>query len=147
MAEEKTNAAIRRFKTFLRNHPEIVAYVHKNDIKWRDVFDDWVIFGESHEVWEKYGLKEKSSEDDDEKNRPAFSFHKVLKVVDNIDAKQWQERLETISGAITGIQSFIGQFRQNSDQDPQNSPNNQEQPNQTEPPSDHAHNPFFFRRD
>lgn len=152
MAEEKTSAAIKRFKVFLRSHPEVVEYVHENGIKWNDVFDDWVIFGESHDVWEKYGIKETNQDtSDNAKKSSSFSFNKVLKVVDNIDTKQWQERLETISGALTGIQSFIGQFRQNNDQNTQNNPDTQNRTEQSTPSQPtggpRSQNPFFFRRD
>ncbi|SFG38907.1 spore coat protein YlbD [Sporolactobacillus nakayamae] len=152
MTEEKTSAAIKRFKVFLRSHPEIVEYVHENGIRWNDVFDDWVIFGESHDVWEKYGIKE-TNQDTTEKSKKSssFSFNKVLNVVDNIDTKQWQERLETISGALTGIQSFIGQFRQNNDQSTQNNPDTQNRTEQSSPTQPiggpRNQNPFFFRRD
>lgn len=153
MAEEKTNAAIKRFKTFLRNHPEIVAHVHENNIKWSDVFDDWVIFGESHEIWGKYGLKKTKEDDkrDEEKKSSTFSFSKILKVVDNIDTKQWQERLDTISGALTGIQTFVGQFRQSNSQSGQNETGAQNGAEPTSPSQMSGHsrnqNPFFFRRD
>ncbi|MFC6385593.1 spore coat protein YlbD [Sporolactobacillus kofuensis] len=153
MGEERTNAAIKRFKVFLRNHPQIVTYVHEHDVKWNDVFDDWVIFGESHEVWEKYGVK--NEQDDPSKSesqkKSSFSINKVLKVVDNIDTKQWQERLDTISGALSGIQTFIGQFRQ-SDADPGQkstiTPNEaSERSTSSMPEQQRNQRPFYFRRD
>ncbi|MFX3618362.1 MAG: spore coat protein YlbD [Sporolactobacillus sp.] len=118
MSEEKTNDAVQKFKIFLKNHPEIITHVRKNRIKWNDVFDDWVIFGESHEIWKSYGVDVKKvaaeKEKTPEKKGSSVSWDKILGTIDKLDTSQWQERLDTISGALNGIQSFIGQFKQNS---------------------------------
>ncbi|RYL95435.1 hypothetical protein EWI07_02735 [Sporolactobacillus sp. THM7-4] len=146
VAEVKTNDAIKRFKLFLRKHPEIVENVRKNDKKWRDVFDDWVIFGESHEIWKSYGvdLKGKSGQ------RSPFSWNKIIDAVDKIDTKDWQERLNTISGALTSIQSLIGQFQGNKQNVSTNS-NGQNTSGGTSsqgaPGGSGQQGPFFFRRD
>jgi len=148
LAEERTNAAIKKFKSFLRSHPEIVEYVHENGIKWSNVFDDWVIFGEKNDVWEKYGMNREETEEAPEKKKSSsFSLNKMLKVVDTIDTKQWQERLDTISGALTGIQSFIGQFQQTNEQEKQNNGSGQDSAGQTSTQSSEnspGQNPFFF---
>ncbi|GGL44936.1 spore coat protein YlbD [Sporolactobacillus putidus] len=150
MAEEKTNEAIKRFKSFLRDHPEIVNHVRSKDKKWSDVFDDWVIFGESHEIWKTYGV---DIEKKKKETRPVFNWNNVLKAVDKIDTKQWQERLDTLSGALTGIQTFIGQFRQDGGQNGQpgqNSGQNVSGAAPAPPASDRTgdgQRPFFFRRD
>ncbi|MCO7126278.1 YlbD family protein [Sporolactobacillus shoreicorticis] len=148
MAEERTNAAIKKFKNFLRSHPEIVEYVHENGIKWRDVFDDWVIFGEKNDVWKKYGMRAEDTEESHEKKKSStFSLNKMLEVVDTIDTKQWQERLDTISGALTGIRSFIGQFQQNNEQNKQNDgndPGSAEHPSSQPSDRSNSQNPFFF---
>lgn len=112
MVEEKTNDAIRRFKAFLRKHPEIVAHVQENGLKWQNVFDEWVIFGESHEIWASYGVKTEKGADGGSKSGGGLSLGKFLDALDRMDAQQWQDRLNTLSGALTGIQQLIGQFRQ-----------------------------------
>lgn len=150
MAEEKTNEAIKRFKTFLRDHPEIISHVRNEGKKWSDVFDDWVIFGESHEIWKSYGVKLDEKKAD---TKPTFSWNKVLKAVDKIDTKQWQERLDTLSGALTGIQTFIGQFRPDGGQNgqPGEGSGSNASGNTSPPPTPDetggGQRPFFFRRD
>ncbi|MCL1630965.1 YlbD family protein [Sporolactobacillus sp. CPB3-1] len=148
MAVSKTNEAIKRFKNFLRSHPEIVDYVHKNGIKWNDVFDNWVIFGENHEIWKKYGVQSVETEEKNEKKKNVpFSLNKILKAVDTIDTKQWQNRLETISGALNGIQSFIGQFQQTNDSNTPDQTRTQEGTDRPPLNGERPQNPFFFRRD
>ncbi|WP_018962067.1 spore coat protein YlbD [Sporolactobacillus vineae] len=112
MAEEKTNDALNRFKKFLRRNPEIVDYVREHHLSWSHLFDEWVIFGEDDPVWEKYGAKVAKKE---EKDAPAssLSWKKIVDKVDHIDTGRWQERLNTVNGALTGIRSLISQFSQN----------------------------------
>ncbi|TGB00184.1 hypothetical protein E4665_00460 [Sporolactobacillus shoreae] len=150
MTEEKTNDAVRHFKAFLRKNPEIVAYVREHDLKWGKVFDDWVIFGESNDIWKTYGVTPEKKEE--KNNEPPFSWKKILKTVDNIDAKQWQDRLNTLSGALSGIQSLIGQFRQTGGQNGQNEGGREQNPGgnhetQQSPGNTGDQPPFFFRRD
>lgn len=108
MTEDKTNDAIKRFKSFLKQHPEIVKSVKEKGKSWNEVFDDWVLFGEKHEVWETYGVQiEKSSKP----SSGSLSLNKMLSYIDKIDTKNWQERLENLNGALASIQSLIGQFQ------------------------------------
>jgi hypothetical protein len=110
MAEVKTNGALNRFKKFLRRNPEIVDYVREHQLSWSHLFDEWVIFGEDDPVWGKYGAKVAKKE-----GAPAssLSWKRIMDKVDHIDTGRWQERLNTVNGAITGIRSLISQFSQN----------------------------------
>ncbi|RYM07281.1 hypothetical protein EWH99_01025 [Sporolactobacillus sp. THM7-7] len=149
LVEEKTNDAVRRFKIFLRKHPEIVENVRTNQKKWRDVYDDWVIFGESHDIWKSYGIKRE--EKGESGNASPISWNKILNAVDKIDAEQWQKRLDNISGAISGIQQLIGQFQKESR--PNGSANQNKESRERIPVSAENHGapgrqgPFFFRKD
>lgn len=143
LAEEKTNDALRRFKAFLRKNPQIVAYTRKHNKKWSDVFDDWVIFGESHDIWKSYGVATAKTQEE-EKPRSALSWNKIIQTVDKIDTQQWQKRLNNISGALSGIQTLIGQFRQNRSANGPETDGNDGR-NRAETPGEHQ--PFFFRRD
>lgn len=108
MTDDKTNDAIKRFKSFLKQHPEIIKNVKEKGKSWNEVFDDWVLFGESHEVWETYGVEvEKASKS----SSGSLSLNKMLSYIDKIDTKNWQERLENLNGALASIQSLIGQFQ------------------------------------
>ncbi|WP_353947665.1 spore coat protein YlbD [Sporolactobacillus sp. Y61] len=145
MTEDRTNDAKKRFKAFLRRNPKIITYVREHDKRWSEVFDDWVIFGESHEIWEKYGGRSNQSDQSDQKKETGaqLSWHKIMEKVDHIDTRQWQERLNTLNGAITGIQTLIGQFRQETKTDSQG----QGQSGQDRSLEDGRRPPFYFRRD
>lgn len=148
MAEEKTNDALNRFKKFLRSNPEIINHVREHQLSWSHVFDEWVIFGEEDPVWEKYGAKiAKKEEKTAEVN--SLSWKKIMEKVDQVDTARWQERLNTVSGALTGIRSLISQFgpdstAQNSGETQQN---DQAQAPQTRPDtqsSPDSQRPFYF---
>ncbi|MFT8390767.1 MAG: spore coat protein YlbD [Sporolactobacillus sp.] len=136
MVAEKTNESVRKFKVFIKTHPEIISHVRKNGLKWNDVFDDWALFGDSSELWANYGVnaeKKPSSDqtDDrqigaqgDKKSDSAFSWTKILETLDTLDTKQWQERLDTLSSALGGLQTFIGQFKQKEESKTEGTPAN-----------------------
>lgn len=153
MTEEKTNDAVNRFKKFLRGNPEIVSYVREHQLSWSNLFDEWVIFGEEDPVWEKYGVK--VAEKEKEKPESPISWKKIMDKVDHIDTGRWQERLNTVSGALTGIRSLISQFgqsgtEQNSGEQPQNSGSGHNDSAQTQreqprtPDRPESQRPFYF---
>ncbi len=109
MARGQTEEATKRFKRFLRKHPEIITHVRTHKISWKNVYEDWLIFGESGDVWEKYGVVIKK---DEKPVRRSFSWDQIVSAVDHVDTKQWQERLDTLSGALDGLRTLIGEFRQ-----------------------------------
>ncbi|WP_051263369.1 spore coat protein YlbD [Tuberibacillus calidus] len=99
----KTNEAVNNFKAFLRSHPEIIQAVKEQGKSWKDVFDEYVLFGEDHEIWESYGVKKHIMK----KPPGAAEIMRILDFIGNLDAKAVQEHLEQINGALTNIQELI----------------------------------------
>jgi len=100
---QKTEEAVKAFKAFVRSHPEIIKGVKEQEKSWKDVFDEFVLFGEDHEIWEAYGLKKQVKK----KPKGANDFMRILDFIGNLDAKTMQDRLEQINGALTNIQELI----------------------------------------
>ncbi|MFD2616989.1 spore coat protein YlbD [Terrilactibacillus laevilacticus] len=145
MSEQRTNDAIHAFKTFLRKHPEMVKKIKEQGKSWNDIFDEWVLFGEDSEIWDEYGIKRKEVKKDTGTHKN-FSFDKVISFINHIDTKNWENRLETLNGALTSIQGIIGQFQ------PQQKNNNQQNgtsanENRQTMTEIRPQNPFHFRRD
>ncbi|MFT8871462.1 MAG: spore coat protein YlbD [Sporolactobacillus sp.] len=121
MTTEKKRETVERFKQFLKKHPEITAHVRSHGLKWNDLFDNWVLFGDSPDIWASYGMKIDKKADASAQQHPdaaseqagsSLTWSKLVEKIDQFDATEWQERLETISGALGGLQTFIGQFKQ-----------------------------------
>ncbi|MGV3487826.1 MAG: spore coat protein YlbD [Tuberibacillus sp.] len=100
---QKTEEAVKAFKSFVRSHPEIIKGVKEQGKTWKDVFDEYVLFGENHEIWEAYGIKKEVKK----KPRGANEFMRILDFIGNLDAKTVQDRLEQLNGALTNIQELI----------------------------------------
>jgi hypothetical protein len=100
---QTSEEAVKSFKTFVRNHPELIKGVKEQEKSWKDVFDEYVLFGEDHEIWEAYGLKKEP------KKKPpgASEFMRILDFLGNLDAKTVQDKLEQINGALTNLQELI----------------------------------------
>ncbi|MFC7392432.1 spore coat protein YlbD [Scopulibacillus cellulosilyticus] len=119
----KTADSVKAFKQFVQKHPELAKGVKEQGKTWNDIFDEWVLYGEDNEVWETYGVKM-------EKQKPQPDpLKKILSFINGIDAKNLEERLGQLNGALTSIQELIGQFQpkkpsQNAPQLPQNTMQN-----------------------
>ncbi|MBM7644237.1 hypothetical protein JOD45_000430 [Scopulibacillus daqui] len=117
----KTADSVKAFKEFVRKHPELAKGIKEQGKTWNDIFDEWVLYGEDNEVWETYGVKM-------EKQKPKPDpLKKIISFINGIDAKNLEERLGQLNGALTSIQELIGQFQQqpppqNTPPLPQNSP-------------------------
>ena len=42
------------FKTFVKNHPGLKKLIYEEHKSWQTLFEEWTLFGEEHEMWEKY---------------------------------------------------------------------------------------------
>ena len=100
---QTTEDAIRAFKAFVRKHPELIKGVKEQGKTWKDVFDEWVLFGEDHKIWEAYGLETAP------KKKPplANEFMRLFDMIGNLDAESIQKRLGEINGALDAIQSLL----------------------------------------
>lgn len=43
-----------QFKIFMRNHPELVAFIQRKEMTWQDFYEIYDIYGEKDDAWSKY---------------------------------------------------------------------------------------------
>lgn len=125
--------SVNEFKKFVRERPELMKEVKKQGKSWKDVFDEWVLFGEDHEIWEEeYGIEDVPKK----KPKGATELMRIFDFIGNLDTDSVQERLDQLNGALTNIQDLIVQFQPDS---------NQQQNNQSQfPPPYGMPGPGFF---
>jgi len=138
----KKSESIHAFKAFVKEHPELIKVVREQKRSWKDVFDDYLLLGEHHEIWRQYGI---SSEDEPRKKpKGANEIMRALDFISNIDANEMQEHLNSFNGVLTNIQDLIVQFKPQTSQP-------QQQPFYTIPDGQQVNNTFqpspYFRRD
>lgn len=112
MASRTTDEAIKEFKAFVKRNPEIMASVKGRQKPWKDVFEEWVIFGEDHDVWKDYGVDDVKAEENDTDDDDA-SIGKFLQYLSSLDPDSVHKHLDQINGALTNIQDIIGQLQPN----------------------------------
>ncbi|MFC4617228.1 spore coat protein YlbD [Camelliibacillus cellulosilyticus] len=111
-----TEATLKAFKAFVRKHPELIKGVKEQGKSWKDIFDEWVLFGEDHEIWESYGI-----ETGPKKKSPiASEMMRFLDFLSNLDAENVQQKLAQFNGALTDIQNLIAQFQPQQNEPPMN---------------------------
>lgn len=54
MANQHANHSINDFKQFVKKHPKLIKEVRKEQRSWQDVYENWVLFGESDPIWDPY---------------------------------------------------------------------------------------------
>lgn len=117
MSERNLHPSVEEFKTFVRKHPELVKEVRRNGSNWQDYYEKWTLLGEDDPSWDKYkspALKEKDKEEKPKKAESAKQkelMSQFMKVVDNVDLNKVQGHIHQLNGAISNIQTLIGEFQ------------------------------------
>jgi len=138
----KKSEWVNEFKAFVKKHPELIQAVREQKRSWKDVFDEYLLLGEHHEVWKQYGV----TSDDEPRKKPkgANEIMRALDFISNIDANEMQEHLNSFNGVLTNIQDLIVQFKPQPEQ-------SQQQPFYNIPDGQQMNHAFqsspYFRRD
>ncbi|MBB5172204.1 YlbD family protein [Texcoconibacillus texcoconensis] len=152
--------SVRKFKEFVKNHPNVLQDVKNGDKTLQDLYEEWMILGDNDPIWEKYKRNEQPQNDDgvdqeeneedeegeedkddsdDEKNKQ--DLQDLLGMMKNINLNDVQSHLEQIGGIVTSIQGIVDQFRQGS-----SSSSSQSNTTNTNS-SSQSQSPFSFQRD
>jgi len=120
--------SVEQFKQFVKKHPKIVQEVRSGQKTWKQVYEDWYLFGEDDEIWDPY--REASSKKKEEEKGTNKWLDKLAAMLGQLDAAEVQKHLANVQQAITAIQSILSEFQQAGLQ----------RPNKEE-------HPFSFRKD
>lgn len=109
-----------RFKQFARNHPKLVEEVRGNRKTWQEIYEEWMIFGEDHDIWDPYrseNIKTASArkgndhspvkESEGQKESP-FA---VLSLLKNIDFDDLLDYASQINEALKSVQKLVEQYQ------------------------------------
>lgn len=138
MAKKDLHPTIKEFKQFVRNHPGLIQDVRNGNNDWQAHYEKWVLLGEDDPSWEKYkqlgsGKKEdprtekstaqskkgKKQRKDNKDKQELVS--QLMKVVENVDINKVQDHINQLNGAISNVQTLIGQFKGAKEQSPSSS--------------------------
>ncbi|WP_096199229.1 YlbD family protein [Bacillus sp. FJAT-45350] len=154
--------SVQQFKQFVKSHPELVKEVRQNRKTWQELFEEWTLLGEEHDMWEQYKIKdndqdsetmsESTEEATNETNNPgqSESLSNLLGLIKNINFNDLQHHLSQFSGVLGNVQSLMQMFSQGNQGQQQQQQQQQQQSQQTqENPQQEQQNqqdhPFSFR--
>ncbi|MED4978532.1 YlbD family protein [Geobacillus stearothermophilus] len=120
--------SVEQFKQFVKKHPKLIQEVRSGKKTWKQVYEDWYLFGEDDDIWEPYrdaGGKEKR----EEKGASKW-LDKLAAMLGQLDAAEVQKHLASVQQALAAIQGILSEFQGASPQRP-----------------DKEEHPFSFRQD
>ncbi|RWR08237.1 YlbD family protein [Siminovitchia fortis] len=136
MAGKKLHPSVERFKSFIKEHPNLIKLVRNEEYTWQELYEDWYLLGEDDPKWTQY-KKESPTKAPDQKNDEKKWVQQLTGMFKKMDANQMQHHINNLSEAIGAIQGVLAQFQGNSQNSQENIPPQNEAPR----------NPFSFRKD
>lgn len=123
-----------RFKQFARRHPKLVQEVRSNRRTWQEIYEEWTIFGEEHDIWAPYretgtySAKEPNRDSSPErKNESLYSLLSLLKKIDIDEAMSYASQ---INEALTSVRDMIEKNKNDKQSKSHNDAEFQQQPPQ-----------------
>ncbi|KGX93289.1 hypothetical protein N781_12850 [Pontibacillus halophilus JSM 076056 = DSM 19796] len=115
--------SVKEFKQFVKQYPDLIKEVRESDEGWQPVYEKWVLLGEEDDFWTQYKEKEKeASVKEGEESKPEEEsteeeqdekevMGQLMGMLDKVDLNKVQGHIQQLNGAITNIQSLVGQFQ------------------------------------
>ncbi|AOY07116.1 YlbD family protein [Bacillus subtilis] len=110
MANQHANHSINDFKQFVKKHPKLIKEVRKEQRSWQDVYENWVLFGESDPIWDPYREPEAAAEAVPETPQKNDFVSKMVTAVKKMDVNQMNEQINKMSQSISSLQSLLNTF-------------------------------------
>ena len=83
-----------KFKSFVKANPRLINYVKDNNVSWQNLYEIYSLYGEDHNIWNKY-LNSKSSLIDD-----------LLNIIKGVNLENVRKTTEGIQKVISIIQGL-----------------------------------------
>jgi hypothetical protein len=103
--------SVEQFKQFVKKHPKIIEEVRQGRKTWKELYNDWYVFGEEDEMWDVY----KST---NEKEEQSALIQKLVNYLKHVDVNELQTYVTNVQQAITSIQEVVRQMQQTNTKDP-----------------------------
>lgn len=111
--EEQLNDRRLEFKSFVKDHPELITDMKKHGHTWKDLYEAYQLFGKEAEVWDLYHVPEKKKSSDIK-----GTFKKVTDYIQELDGESVKEHLSLVDGLLTDLQGYLSPKKENSTNEP-----------------------------
>ena len=112
------------FRQFVSKHPLLREEVRNNKFTWQNVYEEWVLYGEEDESWQKYEKQEQkntntfdTSQEEPQTNNDQTqsnstvnldSIKSIMNYVQKINPDSLNKTLNTVQKVIQIAQTFSG---------------------------------------
>ncbi|MCM1053032.1 MAG: YlbD family protein [Ruminococcus sp.] len=86
------------FKSFARNHPELVNSIKSGNTSWQKLYEIYDIYGEDNRAWDNYFNN----------NISTNNFNNISNIVKNIDMESVQKHINTAQKALGLVEELTG---------------------------------------
>ncbi len=83
------------FKSFVKNHPDLVQRVHQNEFSWQELYEAYDLYGEDIPI-----LKTQSLGQETRSTTGKMNWHEFSEMIKSID-------LDTVQKGVIGLQKAI----------------------------------------
>lgn len=67
--KRELHPSVVEFKQFVKSHPKLVEQVRKRQKTWKELYEDWYLFGAEDPMWEAYRSEESAKAEPGWRNR------------------------------------------------------------------------------
>ncbi len=106
--------SIERFKAFVKKHPGLAKEVREHQKTWKEIYEEWYLFGEEDEMWKEYKNSKPSAERSNKKKSDKGNsdfINGMLSSLKKMDINKMEKHLSSMSGAIGNVQQILEQFQ------------------------------------
>lgn len=87
--KRELHPSVVEFKQFVKSHPKLVEQVRKQQKTWKELYEDWYLFGAEDPMWEAYRSEES------EKAEPAAATEEKKDIMGTIVSSLKKHGLES----------------------------------------------------
>lgn len=120
MSKNELHPSVQQFKDFVGKHPKLIKEVKEQQASWQPYYEKWVLLGEEDSFWDQYrdegenvqSQKNNSKQKEETKEKDNQEFMgQLMGIVEKVDLNKVQEHIQQLNGAVTNIQTLVGQFQ------------------------------------
>lgn len=96
------------FRVFVSKHPKVKEEVTSNKMSWQQIYENWVILGESDSMWDKYKEQNKTTIGNQKIDDllTTSNIKNIVEYVKKINPDSISKTLNTIQKVLQITQSF-----------------------------------------
>jgi len=91
-----------QFKNFVKQHPNLITYVQKDEMTWQKFYEIYDLYGEDTNVWNTYINNNSSTSNSVDNNirSSSLSFKDIMNMAKNIDVDKVQSGINSLQKAL-----------------------------------------------